>query len=124
MEELTAGSAPRPTPGPLAPTDLGRQGTLWSPHLGQVVVGGIDGRTEAEQQANCRLVQAAYNASDAAGRRLNMDPVDLAERLADGGLSDLVDALEYSLPRIHQHLATTSVLAKVAVAIAKVRRPR
>lgn len=124
MEEHTAGSAPRLTPGPLAPTDLRRRGTLWSPALGQVVAGGIDGRTATEQQANCRLVLAAFNAFDDAGRRLNINPVDLADRLADGRLSEVVEALEYCLPRIHLHLATTAEIAKVAVAIAKVRRRR
>jgi hypothetical protein len=47
-----------------------------------------------ECNANARLLAAAYNAFDSAGKALGVNAVELAERMADGLIADLVEALE------------------------------
>ena len=48
--------------------------------------------------ANTRLLAAAYNAFDSAGKKLGVNAVELAERMQDGGIAELVIALEMALP--------------------------
>ncbi|NOG70450.1 hypothetical protein [Roseicella sp. DB1501] len=43
---------------------------------------------------NARLLAASYNAFDAAASRLNLNAVELAERMQSGMLADLLKALE------------------------------
>jgi hypothetical protein len=47
----------------------------------------------AETEGNARLLAAAYNAFDSAAKRLGCNAVELAERMADGAIAELVQAL-------------------------------
>lgn len=49
-----------------------------------------------ETMGNARLLIGAYNAFDAAARRLGVNAVELAEGMADGGLAELVKARDGS----------------------------
>ena len=64
--------------------------TIADPHCGDLNL-PENGRTMV---ANKRLLAAAYNAFDSAARKLGLNAVEFAERVADGGIADLVDALE------------------------------
>ena len=74
----------------------------------------------AESAGNARLIAAAINAFVVAGRRLGINPVELAERMAAGGLADLAEVVTFCLPRLHPHLTNASALAKVITAIGNV----
>jgi hypothetical protein len=50
--------------------------------------------TREEAIGNARLLAAAYNAFDSAARALNVNAVELAERMHDGGLAELIKCLE------------------------------
>ena len=44
--------------------------------------------------SNARLLAAAYNAFDSAAKRLGVNAVEFAERMADGGLAELAESHE------------------------------
>jgi hypothetical protein len=46
-----------------------------------------------DKRTNARLLAAAYNAFDSAGKKLGLNAVLLAEALADGGIAQLVEAV-------------------------------
>jgi uncharacterized protein (DUF2235 family) len=62
---------------------------------GSEFVGKVYGHETSKEtaEANARLLAAAYNAFDSAGRKLGLNAVQLAERMADGGLADLIQAV-------------------------------
>jgi hypothetical protein len=49
---------------------------------------------------HCRLLAAAYNAFDSAARKLGCNAVELAERMQDGELAELIEAARAFL---HDH---------------------
>lgn len=113
------------TQGPLQISRVndGTKSLLLKPIPGQVVC-EIDRVPAAE--ANARLLAASYNAFDSAAKRLNVNAVELAERLADGGIADLVEQLRHVLGFLNTHevkadgghplpveLTVTAVLAKL-----------
>jgi hypothetical protein len=53
-----------------------------------------------EDHDNARLLAAAYNAFDSAGKRLALNAVELAERMQNGGVADLIEALMVLLGQV------------------------
>jgi hypothetical protein len=47
--------------------------------------------------SNARFLAASYNAFDSAARRLAINAVEFSERMADGGIAELLEALDYLL---------------------------
>jgi len=50
-----------------------------------------------EAMGTARIMTAAVNAFDSAARRLAINAVELSERMADGGIAELLEALDYLL---------------------------
>jgi hypothetical protein len=57
------------------------------------IVEGLGNKTQAEQEENARLLTAAFNAFDSAAKKLGCTAIELAERMQEGGLAELVEAL-------------------------------
>lgn len=55
-------------------------------------------------EANGRLLAAAYNAFDSAAAKLGVNAVELAERMADGGIADLAQAIENLMPEVEAEI--------------------
>ena len=100
-------SQPIHTPGPvevIMETDHHVDGTPFKDYF--IVTSGEKSRTvadtyncdfvlaENDRHANARLLAAAFNAFDSAGTRLRCNAVELAERMQEGGISDLVEAVQ------------------------------
>jgi hypothetical protein len=49
---------------------------------------------DATAEANGRLIKAAYNAFDSAAKKLGCNAVELAERMQNGEIADLVETLQ------------------------------
>ena len=49
---------------------------------------------ESAEPLDARLLAAAYNAFDSAAQRLGLNAVEFAERMAEDGITELVDALQ------------------------------
>jgi hypothetical protein len=96
-KEAVAMTRPIHTPGPVWLDDDGRIAagkgdeyvTLADPHPGNLTM-AQDG---ALGMGNTRLLAAAYNAFDSAARRLGVNAVELAERMQEGDLYELVRSL-------------------------------
>jgi hypothetical protein len=58
-----------------------------------------------ELEVNARLLQAAYNAFDSAANKLGINAVELADRMQEGGIADLIQALS-SLVSVCEHRPT------------------
>lgn len=56
--------------------------------------GGNDAPPIEEARANARLIYASAKAFDSAARKLGVNAVEFSERMADGGIAELVRALE------------------------------
>jgi len=68
-----------------------------------VTTNGSDSWPEDEKfkcKANARLLAAAYNAFDSAGKKLGLNAVLLAEGLQHGAIADLIGALEQAREHI------------------------
>jgi hypothetical protein len=66
-------------------------------------IGGYEGKvsiTRAEDEANARLLAAAYNAFDSAAKKLGVNAVELSERMQLGAIADLISALEQAREHI------------------------
>ena len=84
------------SPGPLrrSGTSLLRdQGNGLTERIG-TANGGTFGNDHDTAHCNARLLAASYNAFDSAATRLNLNAVELAERMQDGGIADLVSNLK------------------------------
>jgi hypothetical protein len=104
-------SKPIHTPGPIQYCGCGKCGYIHSQRAGRDVAvamlappcgGSADAEDRfwesesypvEERNANARLLAAAYNAFDSAAAKLGVNAVELAERMADGGIAELVEAL-------------------------------
>ena len=77
----------------------------------------------AQQKANACLLAASYNAFDSAATRLNLIAVELAERMQDGGIADLIAALKLArscMADCDVHTAMPEQAAQIDAALAKV----
>jgi hypothetical protein len=54
---------------------------------------------------SARAMRAAYNAFDSAAERLGCNAVELAERMSEGGIAELVESLNDVLSRFHSCIA-------------------
>jgi len=95
------------TPGPVMPTRDDAIVAIGSDfYVAQIMAISpkISAETRERETANARLLAAAYNAFDSAAK-LNINAVECAERMADGGISELVEALDYLLAQtVHMDL--------------------
>ena len=91
-------SQPIHTPGPVRVfSPLGRPEIVTdraTAHEKQSVVTQF-GQPSAD--SNARFIAASYNAFDSAARRLAINAVEFSERMADGGIAELLEALDYLL---------------------------
>jgi hypothetical protein len=123
------------TPGPLTLTEDDTMVAMGSDcYVAQTLA--ISPKLSAEirekERANGRLLTAAYNAFDSAAEKLSINAVECAEKMADGAIADLLNALErasFVLRRIHEgdHNALRNALGASAAAdelIAKVAGSR
>lgn len=76
------------TPGPL---HINGQNILT--HETEIGIAKVYGNIGQPREANARLLGAAYNAFDSAANKLGCNAVELAERMADGGIAELVETL-------------------------------
>jgi hypothetical protein len=66
--------------------------------LAKVFGGVVDNKEEAEE--NARFIAAALSAFDSAAKKLGSNAVEFAERMQDGGIAELVLALEQLMSHI------------------------
>lgn len=59
--------------------------------------GFTHGSQDGDPERDARLLVAAYNAFDSSTKTLGIDAVECAERMANGGIAELFDALDYLL---------------------------
>lgn len=82
----------------------------------EVGIAKIYGNIGQPRETNARLLSAAYNAFDSTAKKLGINAVEFAERMQDGGIADLVMALEWYAKNMTDHLD-----AKALYALAKVK---
>ena len=62
-------------------------------HNGRIIADTLNADsafTEEDRKTNARLLAAAYNAFDSAARKLGCNAVELAERMQDGAIAELL----------------------------------
>ena len=86
------------TPGPIKwSEDFGLysdHGTITQAQSGARYDDGSDPASIEISKPDARLLVAAYNAFDSAAQQLGLDAVEFAERMAECGIAELVDALQ------------------------------
>jgi hypothetical protein len=101
-------SQPAHTPGPLLPSNAVKQSNFgqYKASITRISacpvtknrqykeqVASLTGKNQEELEGRTRLLAAAYNAFDSAGRRLGINAVELAEQMQNGGIAELCEVL-------------------------------
>jgi hypothetical protein len=121
-------SKPIHTPGPISVNTASGDCDLISGDKSVAIVSQFNWLANEVNQPmpfteNARLLAAAYNAFDSAAKKLNLNAVECAERMADSGIAELVAALElhYASHVAFEHGDDAEAERQYALAIERTR---